>query len=46
MSRFLKALLVAGLATGAAALILKSLDLDAADADDDAPEGRQVSYEL
>lgn len=37
MSRFLKALLVAGLATGAAALILKYLDLDAADAGDDAP---------
>lgn len=37
MSRFLKALLITGVATGAAALILRSLDLESAqpEMDDD-----------
>jgi len=37
MSRFLKALLITGVTTGAAALLLKSIDLESADApmDDD-----------
>jgi len=35
MSRFLKALLITGVATGAAALILRSLDLESASPEPD-----------